>query len=66
MKGEHKEYLSLGDKGLPLDREGTDVVQGKPHVRIKCLVLIGHKEKQTRHSEIPPSAKDKIYSGDKM
>lgn len=40
------------DKGLPLDREETDMAHkqmavykgkgGKDYVRMKCLILIGH------------------------
>lgn len=38
------------DRGLPLDREKTDVahrkmavrIKGKPCVRMRCLILIGH------------------------
>ena len=37
-------YLSLGDKGLPLDKEDSDMAQGKPHDRMRYLTLIGHKE----------------------
>ena len=41
----------LEHKGLPLDREETDVAhrkmvvyksKGKPCVRMRCLILIGH------------------------
>ena len=44
-------YMSPEDKGLPLDREETDVAhrkmvvyksKGKPCVRMSWLLLIGH------------------------
>ena len=44
-------FVLVWDKGLPLDREETDVAhrkmvvyksKGKPCVRMRCLILIGH------------------------